>query len=1144
MAGPSPVYARFAGERLHDFMTCYGEPSVRSYVPIRAVITASFAAVMTAGLFAAPVLATSAQAASAHASATKPSRLPLSAAQVRADQRRYAAQQPKASLTGLVRTATGTPLADVCVTAYGPAGATTAVTKSNGRFLINGVRPGKYRVEYRTCDGASAQYVPEWYGDILQRGQSRTVIVNGSTLTPVQALSPVTLYPANSNLGDLPSAVVQQHGSDVVASDPFGRLATGPTSPSVLMKSLAKRFLPDVSQLAKAKKKSGRISGVVTGPNGKGLQGICVEVVSANAGLLTRTGKNGAYSTPKLPAGTYLMAFFAQCGNNGNWLFEIYKNIFNPNKTPTSIRIKAGKTTHISAVMKEGGEISGSVTGPGGRKLSNICVYPLTSSPAGELVSNAVSHRAVYHIRSVAPGRYQIGFAPCEQSTWAPTLWPDTQNENTAPYIRVAGSRHIGNIDEVMQPGGRITGTVTAATPAATPLAGMCALAQENGGLFDTGSVATNADGGYEIYGLAPGSYSVQFYPGCNNNANYVGANYPTNVNVVGGATTSGINGALPVGAIISGKVTSATTGKPIRGICVEVDTSQLGNIGLEITDRRGDYSIDQLPVGTYQVQFSGGCGNPGSYAPQSWDNTNVLEPQNIDLSAAGQDDSDISAALQPGPVIAGTVTDSSGRRLSGICVYAATASGVLFGAGQTEHGRYKMLDLGPGTYEVIFTPGCGNNADLAEEAFKTSLSATTPATVSASSGTTSGINAVMQGAGGISGDVRAKKGSVFLSCIILTGVSGRAKGLSGEILTLGGSYEVTGVPVGGYQVTFDPSCFGSSLAAQWYKDKPSPAGATTVVVRASHIARHINSLLIPGGTIDGTITSGSKPVHNMCVDAQNVTQPLDFGGAVTKPNGTYYIHGLNSGLYELFVSPCGKGSNFLAAELLPQEVQVTAPNRAKAGSASVPAAAYIKGTVLAGSPATGNGAAGTCVEAFATNGSGYNSTNTGLDGTFRITSLPAGKYLVYVADPTCSFSEPDLAPQWYLGQPTPAGATAVSVTSGVTTTISDATLAQDGSISGTVTGTGHSPLGGVCVAATATIAGSAPVYSVTSGASGGYSIGDLPAGQYRVEFSSGCGAVGYHAQWWKDKPSAQTATTVTVTASTATTGIGAVLSK
>ncbi len=138
--------------------------------------------------------------------------------------------------------------------------------------------------------------------------------------------------------------------------------------------------------------------------------------------------------------------------------------------------------------------------------------------------------------------------------------------------------------------------------------------------------------------GWRPGAYSVQFFPGCNNNANYLGVNYPTNVNVVGGATTSGINGSLPVGAIISGNVTSATTGKPIKGICVAVNgTLQSGFGGFVTTNGRGAYSVDQLPAGTYQVQFSGGCGNTGSYAPQGYDNTNVLEPQNIDVTAAGQ---------------------------------------------------------------------------------------------------------------------------------------------------------------------------------------------------------------------------------------------------------------------------------------------------------------------------------------------------------------------------------------------------------------------------------------------------------------------------------------------------------------------------
>jgi Carboxypeptidase regulatory-like domain len=229
---------------------------------------------------------------------------------------------------------------------------------------------------------------------------------------------------------------------------------------------------------------------------------------------------------------------------------------------------------------------------------------------------------------------------------------------------------------------------------------------------------------------------------------------------------------------------------------------------------------------------------------------------------------------------------------------------------------------------------------------------------------------------------------------------------------------------------------------------------------------------------------------------------------------------------------------------VLPQTVQVTAPHRAKGGTASVPVGGAIAGTVLAGSPPTGDGAAGACVEAFATDGNGYNSTNTGLNGTFKITNLPAGEYLVYVGDPSCSFSEPDLAPEWYPDASTSTGATLVSVSSSAVTTISGTTLAEDGSISGVVTKAGSSPLGGVCVAAIGTAASSGPVYSVTSGTSGGYSIGDLPAGQYRVEFTSGCGATGYKTQWWKDKATGSAATIVTVTAGTATTGIGAVLHK
>jgi hypothetical protein len=1112
-------------------------------VPIRTALAASLTAAVMAGLLAAPALAATASTSS---QAVHTAKLPLSAAQMQADERLHdAAQGATGSITGVVRTAAGVPQASVCVTAYGSSGTKSAVTNSSGRFVITNLKAGRYQIQYRSCSGSTAQFLPEWYGGSFQRGLSRSVLVTGSRLRQLEALAPETLYPANSALGDLPGAVIPQQGSDEIASDPFGQHGVGPTSSSALIKWLTARIGLHAGQAVTANGKRGRISGVVTSPSGQGLKGICVVAYSNTSGSIAfvTTGKNGAYSTSKLPAGTYSMVLYAQCGNTGNWLTQIYKGIYDPNKSATPIRIKAGQTTkNINAVMKEGGEISGSVTGPRGKKLYGICVFPLSNSVEGQLVFEAVSRDGVYHIRGVPVGSYQLGFAPCQNADYAPTLWPGTQDYNVAPFIKVHAREIIGNIDEVMQLGGIITGTVASATTPPVALPGMCVFVSENDGLFESGSAGTDNNGNYTIKGLASGSYSVYFQPGCDNNANYVAVSYPSNVNVTNGATRSGINGSLPPGATISGTVTSAKTGQAVFGICVQIDSAENGSVGLAVTGPDGTYSVNQLPVDTYQVQFSGGCGNTGSYAPQGYDNTNVLEPQNIDVTTAGQTVPGINAALKPGPVIAGTVTDSSGHKLSGICVLASTTNGVTYGLGVTAHGKYQIPDLLPAQYQVVFLPGCGDNADLAEQVYKTPLSATAAATVSAASGTVSGIDAAMAPAGGISGTVRAATGRALqFYCMILTGISGSARGLIGEVLAFGSKYQITGIPLGAYQVAFVPSCAGSGLETQWYKDKPSPAHATSVVIRAFRTTPHIDGSLLPGGSIAGHITSSGKPVHDMCVYAQSVTQLAEFGSSISNRNGYYDVHGLNSGDYELYLSPCGNPANAYASELAPQLVHVTAPKRTSGVLTDVPLGATINGTVLAGSPASA--AAGACVEAIQVNGAGFNLSDAALDGTFSITNLPPGLYRVYYGDPACSFSLPDVTPGWYQDQASEQAATLLTVTAGSTTVLGSDTLTTDGSIGGTVTGPGGGPLRGVCVAAIQTGIGTAPVYTVT-GSKGTYSIVDLVPGHYRVRFTSGCGAVGYKTQWWNDKPTKSAATIITVSTGTETTGIGAALSK
>jgi hypothetical protein len=270
-------------------------------------------------------------------------------------------------------------------------------------------------------------------------------------------------------------------------------------------------------------------------------------------------------------------------------------------------------------------------------------------------------------------------------------------------------------------------------------------------------------------------------------------------------------------------------------------------------------------------------------------------------------------------------------------------------------------------------------------------------------------------------------------------------------------------------------------------------------------------------------------------VVTQNVVQPDDFGFGFTNGQGHYAVSGLNSGRYEIEFLPCSGGS--LAGQVRSSLVTVVAPRQTRGINAALAAAGSIRGRVTAGSPATPGQAP--CVDAFSVTGGFANSAVTDAAGSFTIPNLPAGQYVVYVGDPACPDGPYNVVAQWFSGKRSRAGATRVTVTGGVVTSGIDANLALDGSVTGSVTGPGGVPLTGVCVSAIGP-RGAAPVIAVTAG--GGYTLGDLTPGRYRVEFSSGCGAAGYATQWWKNASSAAAATVITVAADTTVTGISAAM--
>jgi hypothetical protein len=908
----------------------------------------------------------------------------------------------------------------------------------------------------------------------------------------------------------------------------------------------------------------------VTAPGGKPLKGICVEAELDSQTSLsftaTITGKGGRYRTQRVPAGRYLVGFFPGCGNSGNWLPQLYKDTLTK---PTFVRVRAGKTTAgINATLKLGGEISGTITTSSGRDLRGMCVAPIETSLLSGLsngggfliigVGGPGGSPANYHVHSVPAGRYKLLFTPCSSpSPYATTWWRGAQSVKAARVLRVRSAQLVTGINEAMPVGGVITGKVTDAS--AAPLKGICVSATITQGadtnllIFSAGPpIATNAAGEYTIEGLSAGSYQVQFSTGCNNNGDYLDDTSATFAVKLGG-TYPGIDTVLEPGATISGTVRSAATGKPVAGICVFVwggpdATSPYSYFGDSLATRAdGTYLVNnQVPPGTYYVGFSGGCGNKGSYAEVGYDSPNPNAPQPVTIVTAGQAVTDIDAAITRGSVISGIIRGSTGKRLSGICV-SAYANGLYMGDASTTGGRYEVTNLPPGQYQVGFGPGCGTkernaaNRELAEAYFAPSGLLGGPAFVSAAVGTTYAINGVDPEGGAIAGKVRTASGrAVQISCLYLTGVSGPAIADSGEGVAFGTTYRFTGLLPGTYTVTFAPNCAGGPYENQWYKDKPSPAGATRVRITAGHTTSGISSALIDGGSLAGTVTSGGKPVFGMCVFAQSISQYLDSGSAVTTRAGYYLIRGLNSGRYEVEFAPCN-GTSPLAALLLGRTVQVTAPRRTNGVNAVAQLGGTISGQLLGDSPAVAQ--PGLCVDALQASGELGSSAITEQDGTFAITNLPAGKYVVYFNDTSCAETPTDLASQWYPAAATQGSATEVTVTAGKVTALPSVTLAPDGGISGRVTDTSQQPLSGACVIATPTAAGSLPIYGVTRG-SGGYSILGLQPGRYDVEFSSGCGISGYLPQWWDKRNSPARVDQVPVTSGVTTANISATLHK
>ena len=583
---------------------------------------------------------------------------------------------------------------------------------------------------------------------------------------------------------------------------------------------------------------------------------------------------------------------------------------------------------------------------------------------------------------------------------------------------------------------GTITGTVTDSS--GTGLVGICVSAiPSSGGL--SGPPATTVTGGtYSVTGLAAGTYTVQFYAGsdCPTNTGNYATTSVTSVTVTAGGTTANVDATMTASGTITGTVTDSS-GTGLVGICVSAIPSSGGLSGPPATTvTGGTYSITGLASGTYTVDFyATSCQfSTGNYATTSVSSVTVT---------AGGTTANVDATMIAGGTITGTVTDSSGTGLTGICVFASSSTGGSGGGSAVTGtgGTYTITGLAADTYTVSFSTGCGSAGSYAT----TTVSSVTVT----AGGTTANVNATMTAIQGITGTVvDAQTGAPIAGvCAYLYTTAGQRTSDPGVCTASDGSYTLPVATPGSYVVGFlDPS---GLHVTTWSGGVTSEASAIPVTVATGTTSTENVSMTEVQG-ITGTVVDAQTgaPIAGVCAYLYTTAgQRTSDPGVCTASDGSYTLPVATPGSYVVgFLDPSSlhvttwSGGATSEASATPVTV---ATGTTSTENVSMGEVQGITGTVL--SSTTDQGLAGVCVYADYASGpnvgkySGVGSC-TGTSGTYVLSGLAAGTYTIgyYLPGQAQGPTAPPTT-YWYDGTgtstvTTESAATPVTVSTGVTT--------------------------------------------------------------------------------------------------------------
>ena len=279
-------------------------------------------------------------------------------------------------------------------------------------------------------------------------------------------------------------------------------------------------------------------------------------------GTAAYTDADGRYDA-EVPVGRTLVTteagFYCATGRD-DYAGELYDDVTDI-VAATPVDVRAGQaSTGVDFALSRPSHLTGTVTADAdGAPLEGICVYALSGSSFDWGGGATTGPDGSYDIGGLTAGEFTVGFRDCTPPVdFVAETYDDQTNSQLGTDVTVGVETTVTGIDASLASAGHITGTVTDDATGA-PVRDAIVFARWRFPLSPEGpdrnvgqEDRTDADGHYDIGGLAEGNYSVRFagdgrFAGETYDGIFLGEDYDP-VPVPYGTVVSGIDAGLRPG--------------------------------------------------------------------------------------------------------------------------------------------------------------------------------------------------------------------------------------------------------------------------------------------------------------------------------------------------------------------------------------------------------------------------------------------------------------------------------------------------------------------------------------------------------------------------------------------------------------------